>query len=146
MSKAKEFFEKLGTDNKAKELFKGKAEPKTGEELVEAYLDAAKQLGYDLTSEDIVAYIKEKQEKVQSGTDSAAKAVQALPDDALDSVAGGGDHTECNDTFRDKENCWATDGCDYVFTHYDEYVCNRNYNGYKCGSRDALICTSASFK
>lgn len=143
MSKAKEFFEKLGTDAKAKEFFKGKAQPETADELVATYLDAAKQLGYDITEEDIIAYLKEKADEVKTGTDKAAKAVQALPDDALQNVAGGsGDHSNCKDTFQDKENCWATDGCDFTWNSYDDYVCKRNNKDYHCGSSYALKCDS----
>ena len=123
MSKAKEFFEKLASDPKAQELFVNKEKPNTPEEMIKAYADAAKELGFDLTADEIAEFIKEKEQEIKSGTDIVAKAIKKLPDENLESVAGGG-HEKCIDTFKDYENCWWTDGCDVVFNHYKDYLCH----------------------
>ena len=141
-SKAKDFFEKLNTDPKAQELFKNKEKPNTPDEMTKAYADAAKELGFELTAEDIAEFIKEEEQEIKRGTDSAAKAIEKLPDDKLENVAGGyncvetwelkpcavnlKDHRECKDTYYDRENCWFNDGCDHVINSYDHYICDKS--------------------
>lgn len=132
MSKVKEFFEKLNTDANAAELFKGKKTAEDPEEAVNTYLDAAKKLGFELTADEIKKYFVERERELKEKTNSTAKAVQALPDDELDKVAGGGDHDECEDTYMDRENCWIHDGCDLINTHYPDYECHLSYKGH-CG-------------
>ena len=47
-----------------------------------------------------------------------------MPDEALEAVAGGKGHAECKDTFLDRENCWANDGCDFAWNRYKDYYCH----------------------
>ena len=48
-----------------------------------------------------------------------------LPEELLEKVAGGVviPEEKCKDTFKDKENCWFNDGCDYTINSYNTYKC-----------------------
>lgn len=89
MSKAKEFLEKVMTDRKANELLKIKNVQTNEDEIINAYLDAAKELGYDITGDDLVTAITELENEQKGKTESMASSVSDLPDDALANAAGG---------------------------------------------------------
>ena len=58
---------------------------------------------------------------------AAADECLALSDEELDKVAGGKDHENCSDTYKDNENCWFDDNCKHLTHHYyDPYdpVCD----------------------
>ena len=78
--------------------------------------------GYNVSSEEIASYIREAEEERRKKT---AGKIEELPDDALSEVAGGGDHWDCEFTYKDGENCWAEDACDAVLIDYDSYQCKR---------------------
>ena len=59
LENAKKFLEELRTNDKVKELLKGKEAPKSIEEAVNVYLGVAKELGFNLTGEDLLSAIKE---------------------------------------------------------------------------------------
>ena len=121
---AGKFMEALKNDPKAKELLKGMSKPKTKEEIIAAYIDLAGKLGITLSEEDAESFVAEEKD-VASRSEIAAKAIQALPDDELENVAGGkGDNPECKDTYEDRENCWITDGCDILIIGYEDYSCS----------------------
>ena len=104
MEKIKEFFNALMTDPKAKELLNEGAKPENQEEMSLRLEQVAKELGYDLSGKEIQAILKAEEQSRKARTDEAAAMIRELPDDALDAVAGGKDHDNCKDTYKDKEN------------------------------------------
>ena len=115
--------------------------PKGVEKDHNNYVKAAESMGYHITADEIVEAMKDKDREQRSRTAMAENAVQkeALSEEMLGVVSGGGNHDECNDTFIDGENCWFTDQCDIIFSHYGlpqdnkedfqyDYMCASNYN------------------
>ena len=76
--------------------------------------------GYNVSSEEIASFIQEAEEERKKTT---AGKIKELQDQELEEVAGGRWHPQCEYTYKDKENCWAEDGCDNVFIWYDNYIC-----------------------
>ena len=135
--KVKAFLEALKTDPKAQELIRDIPEPETTSSRIRAYAKIAKDLGYDLSDADLDAFILDQELYLQAKAEAAAKEIKELPEDELEEVAGGGDHPECKNTYKDRENCWVHDGCDIVNTHYPNYQCH--YNS-KCNSMQGSLC------
>ena len=123
MENAKKFFEEVIKTEEAKAIISSLAKPETEKERIETYLDIAKKLGVQLTTEDIFAYL------------DAAAAVAAgtgeVDDEELAQLTGGGD--VCADTFQQAENCWWNDGCDIILNDYDGYQCRTNGTKPKSG-------------
>ena len=117
--------DELRTEPRTAELLKGKEAPKTPEEAVEMYAAVAKELGYDLTAEELTAYIREQDAARKARTEERAEAVRRLDDSEIAAVTGGGEHADCKDTFKDYENCWFNDACDMVMNSYPGYKCAR---------------------
>lgn len=146
--KVKAFFDEIKTDPKAAELLNGMEPPKTAEEEAAAYLAAAKELGYDMTAEDLAAYMQEAAEEQKRKTEANAAEIELLPDEELENAVGGSCNSvttegyclvkskkeECKYTFHHRENCWFTDACDMLFLFYDYYVCKKNYKHYWCAA------------
>ncbi len=123
---AKKLFEMLDTDPEAKELLKDYTKPEKPEEILKVYTDIAGKLNISLTEDELKDYLAEEAKAMGSRTEAAAAKIVELPDEALDAVAGGKDHEECKDTFRDHEDCWYNDGCDAIYHMYDDYGCYWN--------------------
>lgn len=123
---AKELFNMLKTDPRAKELLHELEKPENPDDILKAYADLAGKLGISLTEEELKSYLGNEAKTQESRTDAAAAKITELPDEAMDAVAGGGDHEDCKDTFRDHENCWVNDGCDAIYHKYDDYGCYWN--------------------
>ena len=111
-SMVQKFLDMVRNDPKAKELVKALPAPKSDAEAVEGYVKLAKDLGFDLTFDEIKAGLKgmEQAQKAQSEKVS-------LGDADLESVAGGANEG-CDDTHTDGEWCWFTDSCSYIITYY----------------------------
>ena len=124
--KIKVFLSELKAHPRAAELLNGRETPNTPEEAAEFYAGIAKELGYDLTAEELAAYIGEQNAAHRERTDGNAEEVSRLDDSELAAVAGGKDHPDCKDTYKDAENCWFKDACDIVMLHYPDYRCLRN--------------------
>ncbi len=136
MANIKAFLDELVSNPKAAELLKGKGEPKSEEEKIKAILEVGKELGYALTADELTAALKEKGEALKARTDAQASEVEKLDDDDLAQASGGKkEHSNCKDTFRDRENCWLKDGCDIVNIRYDDYVCH--YTQQLCDNNQA---------
>ena len=132
------FQEALKDNPTAQEMVRNTPEPENMEGRCRLYAKIAEQLGFDLTEQDLAEYVEEMQRRRSERTEAEAEKIEQLPEDELDEVAGGGDHPECKDTYKDKENCWSNDGCDLVYHKYDGYQCHlnlycKNYNSSPCG-------------
>ena len=84
LENAKKFLEELRTNDKVKELLKGKEAPKSIEEAVNVYLGVAKELGFNLTGEDLLSAIKEA--TIGQGTEE-----KELNPNEMEQVNGGWD-------------------------------------------------------
>ena len=122
------FIDKIKSDPKAQEIMKKYAKAASAQDAVKAYTEMARELGYDLTEDELKALVEEKEEARRMQTQAAADQIEKLEDEVLDNVAGGGraEHDECFDTYMDYENCWFMDGCDNALLYYDEYKCARH--------------------
>ena len=114
MENAKKFFEELAKTEEAKALFATIKKPDNEEDLIVAYVDVAKQLGAELTAEEVKAYL---------ATDKAGSA--ELDDEELAQLAGGADGEECFDTYLHRENCFLSDACDNFYIEYTRYYCDK---------------------
>lgn len=133
METLKKFFETLRTNPKAAELLKGKDKPKSSDELVKVYAEIAKELGFDLSEDDLKKGIKALEEEQNVKTGQAKESAQELDESELEKVAGGRDADDCIYSFQDKENCWIQDGCDLLQVTYPHYICKRiDYDGNSC--------------
>lgn len=125
MQNIKSFLDELTTNPKAIEKLQAKGELKTNEEKLQAILEIGKDLGYELSAEELSEALKEKAAALKERTDAQAEEVETLDDDELATAAGGKkEHSECKDTYRNRENCWVKDGCDVVNIKYSGYVCH----------------------
>ena len=106
------FLETLRTDPKARELIKAMPVPKNDQEAADGYAGLAKELGFDLTVDEIMEGLKSLEQKQKAQSDKVT-----LDADELDRVAGGKDG--CSDTHVPGEWCWFTDSCSYVILYYD---------------------------
>ena len=116
----------LSAEPKAQELLAKVERPDDQDGEICVYADIARQLGYDITEADLKDYIAKKEDLVAARTKEAEAEIKELPDEVLEQVAGGKkEHDECKDTYRDYENCWAKDGCDFALIWYGDYHCYR---------------------
>lgn len=122
----RELFEELISNEKTRELLKDREKPETIGEVADTYEKIAKELGIDLTAEEIRTIVQEEEETRKVKTDDVAKAIFELQDSELDGVTGGDGYDErCRYSFKDKENCWFQDACDGAWHNYDNYICKR---------------------
>ena len=129
MGKFNEFIEALKGNAAAQELLGGKSKPESDEEMVAGYVAAAKELGFDLTAQDVVDGIKAMAQERLAKTEQAEVEVQELSEGELDRIAGGKLDDTCKYSFQDGENCWLTDACDDTLLWYFGYICKRDFAG-----------------
>ena len=127
MEKVKAFMEYLGSPE-GLELLRGKGKPSGPADACKVYAELAQEKGFDVSADDIAAYVRSQSKDRKEKTDAAAEAVERVADDEMDRVAGGGDYPECKDTFKQRENCWSNDGCDVANNHYKYYACHHLYH------------------
>lgn len=114
MENAKKFFEEVIQTEEAKQLITACQAPQTPEEAIAAYAKIAKELGVELSEEEIAAYFDRQ---ADCGTDS-----DEIDDDELAQFTGGL-RIPCFNSFVNRENCWWNDGCDFYMNHYSNYSC-----------------------
>lgn len=130
---AKDFLQKLKTDPEAQELLKDIEKPDCIDEMASAIGQVAEKLGYAFSAEEIRSALDEAEQDRKTKTEEAAAEIKAIPDEALDAVAGGGREGEgerkpgCKYSYQDEENCWFKDGCDNTWRYYSDYQC-RGHN------------------
>ena len=116
MNEVQELIRKLAMDPKGKELLAGAKEPETIREVADMYLGFAKELGIEVSREEILAFMRQKEKAQQAASEKAEKAVKvALEEQDLEKVAGG---AECADTYQEGEMCWFTDSCSIIIKSY----------------------------
>ena len=119
----KAFLEALIANPEAQKLLSAMPEPETDEDRFRAWAEIAKELGYTVSEADLKACFAEREKALRESAEAAESTIVELSEEEMDRVAGGGAHADCKDTFLDKENCWASDGCDTVFHGYSTYIC-----------------------
>lgn len=135
----KEYYRKLFYDQTVREQLKDVGNLKDPEEIISAYIDLAGKMGITLTEEDVAVILEEEGKSRRRRTETAAAQIMELPDEELELVAGGNrEHSTCEDTYRNEENCWVYDGCDIVNTHYEDYQCHWHHNGTECKESNYL--------
>ena len=124
MSEVKDFLKALSGNPEAKKLMKEAKEPASLEEAAALYADIAEKTGISVTKETIQEFLAEKEKVQQAQSAKAESAVkEALSDEALETVAGGGDYEkvneECSSTYNPGEWCWFSDSCSVIISYYD---------------------------
>ena len=141
--KARAVLDSLSTDPQAQELLAKISEPDSLEARIRVYVNIAEELGYDLTEQELSDYLSVRENEVRASTEAAAEEIRKLRYDELAGVAGGGSHSECKDTYKDKENCWFNDACDIAIHHYKGYQCHRNWS---CRNYASSPCGEEQFR
>lgn len=122
---AKDFLDVIRNHPNLKELLKDLPAPKNDREAVAQYRKIAKDLGFDLSPDEIFASLKALEKEQREKTDKVA-----LDGTALDQVAGGapGDNygSLCGSTFVEGEWCWFSDYCSAVISNYDQVIKETN--------------------
>ena len=83
------FLRELKTNEKAKELLQGMEKPKNKDDAIKAYAEVAKELGEDISPEDITQALKEIEAEIHQKTKAVSADMVELEDDDLEDVAGG---------------------------------------------------------
>ena len=115
MKKAKKFFEEVIKTKDGKRLINSYPQPKNPEEMIHFYSKIAAELGIDLSEEEITEYFDEKLKSCMASGE--------VDDDEISEISGGNDSSSCQSSYKNRENCWSNDGCDYVTNNYDTYSC-----------------------
>ena len=125
MSRIERFLEALRTSPEAEEFLKNRPAGGSMEEETAAYAEIAGRLGYEISAEELRAYAEETAASRRGRTEQAANTIRSLSEDEMSEAAGGGD--TCKSTYKNRENCWRSDGCDNIVNYYDHYVCSWYY-------------------
>ena len=103
------FLRELRTNEKAKELLKGKEKPKSKEDVIKAYVEIAAELGEDLSAEDIAKALEEIEIDIHHNAEVLSADIVELDDDDIENVAGGEIDLECVNDY--EWWCWSNDFC-----------------------------------
>ena len=83
------FLRELRTNEKAKELLQGMERPKNRDDAIKAYAEVAKELGEDISPEDIAKALEEIEAEIHQKTEAVSADMVELEDNDLENVAGG---------------------------------------------------------
>lgn len=139
---AKKFLDAMNDKATRKAWKKKTADVKSGEEELEVAIDMAKEMGYDVTKEELTDALKELKAEQKEKTQQAVQGVQELDLDDLEDVAGGvhyyvyDDNKDCQGGYWVKINkgcraefddtfCMALDACKVQSIYY--YACPGEY-------------------
>ena len=105
------FLRELKINEKAKELLQGRERPKNRDDAIKAYAEVAKELGEDISAEDITQALKEIEAEIHHKTEAVSADMVELEDDDVENVAGG--TIECGEPMQRLINrfCWDNDVC-----------------------------------
>ena len=132
LEKVKELVKAVESDPESREVLQSLIMSADKDGIASFLAEAAKRLGIDVTEEDILETIAEKERNQKNKTEESIADVEKIPDDGLDHVAGGAGGCEwlsywCSDTYQDRENCLLDDGCDKSINHYARYKCHNTF-------------------
>ena len=88
MDKVRKFLEECRNNPKADELFKG-GKPKSEAEMFSQWAGLAKDIGHDVTADDLSAYYEKALKERAEKTAAVTEKIMAESDAALEAVAGG---------------------------------------------------------
>ncbi len=115
------FLEALKTSPLAKQKLQDSDPPKSEEEKIAMYLALAKEIGFDLTTEDLKAYLLNREQSLRKKTDAQAQEIQKLDDDELAQASGGvNKRSACKYTYSYSDDCWINDKCDRLNVFYPD--------------------------
>ena len=143
--KAKQFLKEYRDNEEAMKILKQFPEPKTDEEAISCFVEAAGKIGLQITEEEMAEAARELKEERKAKTDASIDDMRTLDIGDLEDVAGGiyylspyGEriYAGCYGDFTD-DNCFNTDACNKVNIYYydckytfhpegDEYNCTWN--------------------
>lgn len=120
-------YKDMMADAKVKELLNSKNKPQSLDDMADVLGGVAKESGYPLSKDDFLSIFRGIEEK----TKTTQGKVNKLSDSDLAAVSGGGTkdnaaNSFCSDSYKDKENCWWDDGCDYIVNYYPYYLCSHD--------------------
>ena len=124
---AREFLKAINENAEIREYMKAHALPE-GAAKEDALADVAAHFGFEFTKEDLLEASRCIKDELKAAASEAEAAIKEIPLDQLDMVAGGKDHSNCKDTFKNFENCWWEDGCDVALNNYVTYLCHITSN------------------
>ncbi len=146
------FFEALKKNPQAMEKIRNGIQASEDKDRNAVYTGLAKEMGFEVTGEDLEAFVREEAEKLKEKTDEKIAGLRDLEDEALFAVAGGGasghthgeKHPDCKYDFMDMENCYFTDACDNTFLYYSDYLCD--WHNYGRDPNVVYICDNNAFE
>lgn len=112
------FLDELDGNEKAKALLQASGADLDDEEGFKVLASVAREIGYDVTDDEVVEVFKSRRAVLVKASDAAADECRQLSDDEMDKVAGGGDRSNCSDTYKEGENCWWEDNCKKAIIMY----------------------------
>ena len=147
MNPVKNFLDRLTTDPQVKDMMKGMKEPAGAEEAADQYVAVAEKIGIALTREQILGFLKAKEDFQQTLTAKAEEQVEkaALSEENLEAVAGGVGDPRCESTFDKGEWCWFSDSCSVIITGYSAAGNNTADNNHD-DDDDAMLNAKLSYQ
>ena len=116
------FLRELRTNEKAKELLQGMERPKNRDDAIKAYAEVAKELGEDISAEDIAQALEEIEAEIHQKTEAVSADMVELEDNDLENVAGGYYAEDgCAETYSVFSSCDEVDFCYFSISHYECY-------------------------
>lgn len=133
MEKAKQFLKGYRDNEEAMKILKQFPEPKTDEEAISCFVEAAGKIGLQITEEEMAEAARELKEERKTKTDASIDDMRTLDVDDLEDVAGGIYHIAggervyggCIGDFTD-DDCLAADACEKAFNFY--YDCKYKFH------------------
>ena len=127
----KMFLEELDQNEKAQEMLKAVAAD-GAEPDIAAMAKAARETGYDVTEDEMQAFLAQIEKHTAKASDAVAEKLIELTSDEMELVAGGKVRDACRDTYAPGENCLLNDACHKWFQYYStaedkEKICDGQF-------------------
>ena len=109
---AVKFLREYRSNAEAKKLLEQSPKPGSEEELISLIVEAAGKLGVRFTEKEAAEANRELLEEQKARTDALSSDLQALDDDEVSQVAGGGNKNEsCSEDYMRVTSCWSENYC-----------------------------------